>query len=117
MIQIHVDVDNLWMYEQEFGIPIHSNREYIYSQSLPLFLELLKKTRSKATFMIIGQDLSLRACQGFCRKAIASGHEIANHSWSHPVSFGTMSYEQKKQEILKTHQQIAKVCGKTPVGF
>ena len=67
--------------------------------------------------MIIGQDLKLKACQVFCRKAIADGHEIANHTFDHPISFGTMSYEQKKQQILKTHQQITKVCGIKPVGF
>lgn len=117
MIYLHVDVDNLWMYEQEFGIDIHKDQEYIYSHSLPIFLELLKETGSKATFMIIGQDLKLSACQVFCRKAITLGHEIANHTWSHPISFGSLSYEQKKQQIVKTHQKIIKVCGKTPVGF
>lgn len=117
MIYLHVDVDNLWMYEQEFGIDIHPDQEYIYSHSLPVLLELLKKTRSKATFMVIGQDLKLPSCQVFCKKAIALGHEIANHTWSHPISFGTLSYKQKKQQIVKTHQLISKVCGKAPVGF
>jgi hypothetical protein len=117
MIQIHVDVDNLWMYEKEFGIKIHPDKEYIYKQSLPLFLNLLKKFHSKVTFMIIGQDLKLPACQVFCRKAIAAGHEIANHTWSHPISFGSMSFEQKKQQISKTHQLITQICGKEPVGF
>lgn len=117
MIYLHVDVDNLWIYEQEFGIYIHKDREFIYSASLPVLLEMLKKTRSKATFMIIGQDLRLPACQVFCRKAIADGHEIANHTWTHPISFNTLSYEQKKQQIVKTHQQIIRVCGRAPVGF
>lgn len=117
MIYLHVDVDNLWMYEQEFGINIHSDKEYIYTHSLPIFLKLLKKSQSKSTFMIIGKDLKLRACQVFCRRAIALGHEIANHTFTHPISFGTLSYEQKKQQIVKTHQLIAKVCGKVPVGF
>ncbi len=117
MINIHVDVDNLWMYEQEFDISIHPDREYIYSQSLPVFLKLLQKTKSKATFMIIGKDLELPACQAFCRKAIRAGHEIANHTWSHPISFGKLSYEQKKQQIVKTHKKIIAICGKTPVGF
>jgi hypothetical protein len=117
MINIHVDLDNLWMYEQEFNISINPDREYIYSESLPLFLKLLNKFKSKATFMVIGQDLNLPACQAFCRKAVILGHEIANHSWSHPVSFGTLSYEQKKQQIVKTHKKIIEICGIKPVGF
>jgi len=117
MIYLHVDVDNLWVYEQEFGIDIYKDQEYIYSKSLPVFLELLKKTGSKATFMIVGQDLKLPACQVFCKKAISAGHEIANHTWNHPISFATYPYEQKKKQIVKTHKRIAKVCGKEPVGF
>ena len=117
MIHIHVDVDNLWVYEQEYGITIHKNKEYIYTQSLPVFLRLLKRSRSKATFMIIGKDLELPACRLFCKKAIAEGHEIANHTWDHLVSFGSVSYEEKKHQILKAHKKIAEVCGKKPVGF
>lgn len=117
MIQIHVDVDNLWVYEQEFGLSIHDDKEYIYRHSLPLFLDLLNKTGSKATFLIIGKDLLLPGCQFFCRRAIREGHEIANHTWSHAINFGTMSSAQKKDEILKAHRQITKICKKAPVGF
>ena len=117
MINLHVDVDNLWVYEKEFDIRINKDQEQIYSQALPVLLNLLNKSQSKATFMIVGKDLKLKACQVFCRKAIAEGHEIANHSFDHPISFGTMSYEQKKQQIFKTHQRIAEVCGIKPVGF
>lgn len=117
MILLHIDVDNLWMYEQEFGININKDKELIYSTSLPILLKMLKKTRSKATFMIIGKDLLLPACQVFCRNAIADGHEIANHTWSHPVLFSKLSYEQKKYEIKKTHKLIIEACGKPPVGF
>jgi hypothetical protein len=117
MIYIQVDLDNLWLYEQEFGIPIHDDREYIYSQSLPIFLSLLRKARSKATFMVVGQDLTLPACQRFCKKAIAEGHEIANHTWSHPISFAKLSNVEKKSEILKTHKKIIEVCGQKPLGF
>lgn len=117
MILLHVDVDNLWVYEKEFNIKINKDKEYIYSQALPVLLNLLKKSQSKATFMIIGQDLKLKACLTFCKKVLSQGHEIANHSFDHPISFGTMSYEQKKQQIVKTHQRITKICGKKPVGF
>lgn len=117
MIYLHVDVDNLWMYEKEFGINIHPDSEYIYKHSLPLFLKLLKKSRTKATFMIIGQDLKLPACQAFCRKAVSEGHEIGNHTWSHPILFGKLTYEQKKKQILQAHQAITKACGREPVGF
>ncbi|OGV97421.1 hypothetical protein A2W24_05600 [Microgenomates group bacterium RBG_16_45_19] len=117
MICLHVDVDNLWMYEQEYQINILNDRNYIYREALPRCLDLLKRTNSKATFMMIGRDLELPACQKFCRKAIRAGHEIANHSYSHPISFSTLSLAQKRAEIVKTHQLIKTVCRQAPVGF
>lgn len=117
MINLHVDVDNLWIYEQEYGIAIHKDKEYIYTQSLPDFLHLLRKSQSKATFMIVGKDLELKACRDFCKKAIVEGHEIANHSWNHLVSFGSLSNKKKKSEILKAHKIIIEVCKTSPVGF
>jgi len=117
MILIHVDVDNLWIYEKEFGINLHRKREFIYNQSLPLLLNLLNKTNSKVTFMIVAKDLYLSTCQSFCRMAISQGHEIANHSFSHPISFASFSKEQKIEQITRAHQLITKICGKSPVGF
>jgi len=117
MIHIHIDVDNLWIYEKEYGITICENKEYIYTQSLPAFLSLLKKSQSKATFMIVGKDFELPACRSFCKEAVAKGHEIANHTWDHPVSFKNLLYKEKEKQILKTHKIISKVCGVNPVGF
>lgn len=117
MNNVHIDVDNLWVYEQEYGINFRKSPEYIYKQSLPLFLKLLKQHGTHATFMIIGKDLILPACRAFCRSAISQGHEIGNHTWSHPTRFGSFSPEQKRIEILKAHQAITKVCKKPPVGF
>jgi len=117
MIYLHIDVDNLWVYENEFGVKIFPDKEYIYKKSLPFLLKLLKKTNSKATFMVIGKDVGLKACQTFCKKAISEGHEIANHTWSHPISFAKLSQKEKEEEITKAHEEIIKVCQQKPVGF
>lgn len=114
---IHVDLDNIWIYEKEFGIKIHPDRELIYRKALPKFLEMLKRYNAKATFMVVGQDLELNACRIFCLKALKDGHEIANHTWSHPISFGKLSYQKKKQQIVKTHDLIYKICKLKPIGF
>ena len=117
MIQIHVDVDNMWVYENAHSIKTPFKKEDIYTKALPIFLNILKKTNSKATFMIIGADLEMKACRDFCKKAITLGHEIGNHSWSHSDNFGQLSHEGKKQEIQKTHTLLTKVCGQKPIGF
>lgn len=117
MINVHVDVDNLWMYENEFGIKINSDKELIYKKSLPNFLKLLDKHKSKATFFIIGKDLTLPACAAFCKKAVSSGHEIANHTWSHSINFDSLPFSKKKEEIAKTHNELKRITKKNPAGF
>lgn len=117
MISIHIDVDNLWIYENEFGINLSADKDYIYTSALPLFLKLLKNNNAKATFMIVGKDLLMPNCQKFCNYAIKEGHEIANHTWSHPITFGTLSKEEKNMEVKKAHNVIKKKCNIIPVGF
>src|SRR5258708_24450165 len=67
--------------------------------------------------MIIGKDLQLQAARDFCIRALREGHEIGNHTWSHPTSFGSFSYEEKKREIARAHRKLTKICGKELVGF
>ena len=46
-------------------------------------LKTLKRYRAKATFFVIGS--SVRSNPGMARRIVAQGHEIANHSYSHPI--------------------------------
>ena len=36
---VHVDCDNLWIYETEFGIPLSDHQDLIYTQALPALLD------------------------------------------------------------------------------
>jgi chitin deacetylase len=45
-------------------------------------LALLKQHNIKATFFMVGQELSRRPDVG--RDVVAEGHVIGNHSWNHP---------------------------------
>lgn len=117
MIQVHVDVDNIWVYENAHGIKTPFKKQDIYTKALPVLLDILKKTNSKVTFMIVGADLEMKVCRDFCKKAIKMGHEIGNHSWFHSDNFGQLSYEEKKKEIQKTHTLLTKICEQKPIGF
>ena len=44
----------------------------------------------------------------YIKKWFEDGHEIGNHSWSHPVNFGELSQSEIKEEIFKTEQIILK---------
>ncbi len=77
----------------------------------PRLLDILKEKGVKATFFVIGQNV-LQAPQIVARAA-QEGHEIGNHSWSHPA-FTKISTQRVEEEIEKTSQAIFQAIGKKP---
>ena len=51
------------------------------------------------------------------RAMIESGHEIANHSMTHPQGFRLLSTDQKEFEISEMEKICEQVTGKRPLGF
>ncbi len=56
----------------------------------PKLLDLLAARHIKATFFVVGQCVA--EYPDILKRAAREGHEIANHSWSHP-NLGKMSDE------------------------
>ena len=48
----------------------------------PRLLDALAKRKVKATFYVIGRNVESHP--DIARRIVAEGHEIANHTWSHP---------------------------------
>ena len=80
----------------------------------PKLLDILKEKGIKATFFVVGQNAA--AYPEILKRAVAEGHEIANHSWSHP-NFGKMSDPAVNQELQKTHDAIFQATGINGNGF
>lgn len=51
-----------------------------------------------------------------CREMSDRGHEISNHSWSHP-NLTNLSEEQIREEVLKNDEAIEAGTGKRPITF
>jgi peptidoglycan/xylan/chitin deacetylase (PgdA/CDA1 family) len=77
----------------------------------PKLLDLLAAHRMKATFFVVGQNAADHP--DILRRAVREGHEIANHSWSHP-NLGKMSDEAVRRELQKTDDAIFAAIGKRP---
>lgn len=77
----------------------------------PKLLDLLAAHHIKATFFVIGQNVVDHP--ELVKRALKEGHEIGNHSWSHP-SFGKMSDESVRRELRKTDDAIVNACGVRP---
>ncbi|MEI8340042.1 MAG: polysaccharide deacetylase family protein [Verrucomicrobiota bacterium] len=77
----------------------------------PKLLDLLKAKGIKATFFVVGQNAS--EYPDVLKRAVAEGHEIGNHSWSHP-NFGKMSDGGVSNELQKTQDAITQATGIKP---
>lgn len=92
-------------------------------EKLPLLLDMLKEFKVKATFGIIGKWLE--AEPEIHKRMVAEGHEIMNHTYSHPNNevfhpneyFNQLTPEQQAKQITDCHETIKKILGVTPVGF
>ena len=77
----------------------------------PKLLDLLAAHHMRATFFVVGQNAADHP--EILRRAIREGHEIANHSWSHP-NLTKMSDEAVRRELQKTDDAIFAAIGKHP---
>jgi peptidoglycan/xylan/chitin deacetylase (PgdA/CDA1 family) len=77
----------------------------------PKLLDLLGRRGVKATFFVVGKNVV--EYPEVVGRAAREGHEIGNHSWSHP-DFQTMSDESVRQELREAEDAIAKVTDKMP---
>ncbi|MFC1834209.1 polysaccharide deacetylase family protein [Thermodesulfobacteriota bacterium] len=73
--------------------------------STPTVLNALERKKHKATFFVVGRNFRSRRLRRVAIKAVELGHELANHSYTHP-SFAYVTAERARWEILETHKVI-----------
>ena len=80
-------------------------------ETTPRLLDILKQRNIKVTFFMIGQNAERNP--DLVRRILAEGHEIGNHSWTHP-QLSKLSDDRVTQEITKTQEAIKNASGFTP---
>lgn len=68
-------------------------------------LDILKKYHAKATFFVVGYQLSSSKGEILSRM-VEEGHEIGNHSSTHPSSLTELSAEELSTEIKSVNEAI-----------
>jgi peptidoglycan-N-acetylglucosamine deacetylase len=76
--------------------------------STPAILELLARYQAPATFFQIGQSVS--AYPDIARSVLAAGHEVANHSHTHPL-FALKAPAFIQSEFARAQEAIAETIG------
>ncbi|MGN7477011.1 polysaccharide deacetylase family protein [Solibacillus silvestris] len=77
-------------------------------------LALLKKYNAKATFFMLGSRVQYYP--GLAREVREAGHEIGNHTWTHPV-LTKMSAAAIQKEYESTEQAIVNAIGENSTVF
>jgi peptidoglycan/xylan/chitin deacetylase (PgdA/CDA1 family) len=77
----------------------------------PTLLDLLARDKIRATFFCLGQAAERHP--EILRRIISEGHEIGNHSWSHP-DLTTLSDDAVRSELQRADLAIFQAAGVHP---
>ena len=122
---VSIDLDALSCYYRIHGLgQLPDGLESIILQRcLPRFIELFQERGISATFFVVGIDIDsgasgsrAKAARQVLKSAIDAGHELGNHSYSHPYEMARLSADEVSTEIARAHDLISGL-GTEVVGF
>ncbi len=114
---VTIDMDNYQDYRSLVDRDGTDVAHSFYLDAVPRFLDLLDRFGMRATFFVIGRDAALPAHRPLVREIVARGHEVGNHSYTHPYNFRQLDRAAKEAEIAGGETAIADVIGERPLGF
>jgi len=79
-----------------------------HAQNTPRLLDILKQRGIKATFFVVGQNAA--EYPDILKRIVAEGHELANHSYTHPI-LASLGESALRDQLDKTHQAVLKATG------
>lgn len=77
-------------------------------------LNIFRKVDGKATFFMVGEQID--ANEEIAREVHEAGHEIGNHTYSHP-DLTTLSLEKATMELQRMDTRIRELTGMSPSCF
>lgn len=80
----------------------------------PRLLDILRAEGVRATFYVIGRNVE--TYPEIARRIVSEGHEIANHTWSHPA-LPSVGAARLNKEIASTTEIIQRVTGRRPTNM
>ena len=82
-----------------------------HATNTPKLLEMAAKRHIKLTFFVLGECVEQNPT--VLQREVAEGHEIGNHSWSHP-NLAKLSDEAVHSQLQRTEDIIVKTAGVKP---
>jgi peptidoglycan/xylan/chitin deacetylase (PgdA/CDA1 family) len=81
------------------------------------FRALADEFGAPLTVYTIGRDLLSPVHSARVAQWARDGHEIGNHTWSHPQCLSNMTLDETRSEIERAHELIGETTGQAPRGF
>jgi peptidoglycan/xylan/chitin deacetylase (PgdA/CDA1 family) len=121
VVSVSVDLDPVecyWRIHALPGAPPERARHAILRRCLARFAELFARHGARATFFVVARDLEEDAEGGALLAQLArDGHELANHTYSHPYDLVRQPTDAIGGEIDRAHGLIGACAGGAPCGF
>jgi hypothetical protein len=115
---ISSDVDTLSSIYKGQGCTRPGGYTYVELQTgLENLARFFEKWNIETSLFMVGNDFKLTKNRSYIQAIHKAGHEIANHSMSHPQGFRWLSLQEKENEILSMGEICKEVVGEYPVGF
>jgi peptidoglycan/xylan/chitin deacetylase (PgdA/CDA1 family) len=112
---VSVDVDPVDLHLVGYGVTGLPPDPRVYEHALPRLLEVFERCGVRATLFTVGRDAAARS--DVIRAAAAAGHEIASHTWSHPIGFASLPPERQVSELAESRAALEAASGGRVVGF
>ena len=78
----------------------------------PEILDALKANGARATFFVLGKNIA--GNEAALRRAAEEGHELGNHSWSHP-HLTDISDSAVRGQMTRTSDKIKEITGQSVI--
>lgn len=118
---VSVDLDPLGCYYQIHGLASFPTplSDVVLLRGLPRFLEMFDRYRLPATFFVVGRDATGdRVGRPLLKQAAKLGHELGNHSFSHPYNLSRLAGPLIEQELVACEQVLQQLRPEgSPKGF
>ena len=115
---ISVDVDSLSSIYKGHGCSLPGGYTFVeFRTGLENLSNFFSKYAIKTTMFMVGNDFLYKKNHASIKEIANNGHEIANHSMTHPQGFRWLLEKEKEMELDSMSDICWEVTGKRPVGF
>jgi len=115
---ISIDVDSLSSIYKGQGCSRADGYTFVeFRSGLGNLSNFFSKYSIHTTMFMVGNDFLYEKNHSAIKEIATNGHEIANHSMTHPQGFRWLPEEEKEKELTAMSDICQEVTGKRPIGF